>query len=70
MRDSDLEPALEAYWKAGKGFLNQSTLQGWEQFDVQHMQEQHVAGWPRDHLDGKHAQALKLQVDMILFKVS
>jgi len=27
MRDSDLEPALEAYWKAGKGFLNQSTLQ-------------------------------------------
>jgi len=27
MRDSDLEPALEAYRKAGKGFLNQSTLQ-------------------------------------------
>jgi hypothetical protein len=55
MRDSDLEPTLEADRKAGG-----------EQFDVQHMQEQHAAGWPRDHLGGKHAQALKLQVDMIL----
>jgi hypothetical protein len=27
MRDSDLEPTLEADRKAGNGFLNQSTLQ-------------------------------------------
>ena len=30
------------------------------------MQEQHATAWPCDHLAGKHAQALKILVDILI----
>ena len=62
MRDSDPEATLEADLKARESFLNQRTLQ-LESYEMsQHTQEQHAVDWPCDA--GKHAQALKILVDM------
>jgi hypothetical protein len=60
----DLEPTLEVDRSAGKpqALPEPEHTAGGEQFDVEHMQEQHVAG-TFDHLDGMHAEALTLQVD-------
>jgi hypothetical protein len=64
MRDSDPEATLEADLKATESFVNHSTLQ-LESYEMsQHTQEQHAAALPCDHLAGKHAQALKILVDM------
>ena len=64
MRDSDPEAMLEADLKVSESFLNQITLQ-LESYEMsQHMQEQHATAWPCDHLAGKHAQALKILVDL------
>lgn len=64
MRDSDPEATLEADRKASERFLNQSTLQLESHEMYQHTeQQQHAAAWPCNHLESKHAQALKLVVD-------
>ena len=62
MRDSDPEATLEADLKARERLLNHSTLQ-LESYEMSRpTQEQHAAAWPCDA--GKHAQALKILVDM------
>jgi len=64
MRDSDPEATLEADLKVRERLLNHSTLQ-LESYEMsRHTQEQHAVAWPCDHLASKHAQALKILVDM------
>jgi hypothetical protein len=55
MRDSSIEVTLEADGELSESSLNQSTLQP---------ESEDTAALPRDHLVGKHAQALELVVYM------
>jgi len=53
----------------GESFLNQRTLQLENSQMSQHMQEQHAAVWPCNHLTGKHAQAIKILIETAHFSV-